>query len=100
MPARTKTPLELYQLIRSTFITICSPFVSYQRSFANLESSHSGMTVRVVSRDIHDAVSLNKIVSSASLLQHLQDSVEKLTNLAPFVFSIAQGKFNHYFQLL
>lgn len=91
-PSRTKTPVELYQMIRSTFIAIGSPFAPYQEMYADFEANHSGMTARVVSRDIHDAVTLMKISNSTSLLQSLQDSVEKLTNLAPFIFPLAKGK--------
>ena len=91
-PSRTKTPVELYQMIRSTFIAIGSPFAPYQEMYADFEANHSGMTARVVSRDIHDAVTLMKISNSTSLLESLQDSVEKLTNLAPFIFPLAKGK--------
>lgn len=89
---RTKTPLELYKMIRSTFIAIGSPFAPYQENYADFESNHSGMTARIVSRDIHDAVTLMKVGNTTSLLQGLQDSVEKLTSLAPFIFPLAEGK--------
>jgi DNA topoisomerase IA len=97
-PSRTKTPVELYQMIRSTFIAIGSPFAPYQEMYAEFEANHSGMTARVVSRDIHDAVTLMKISNSTSLLQSLQDSVEKLTNLAPFIFPLAKGKKNEFLE--
>ena len=91
-PSRTKTAVELYQMVRSTFIAIGSPFAPYQTHFADLEANHSGMTSRVVSRDIHDAVTLGKVGSLTPLLQSMHDSVEKLTSLAPFIFPLAQGK--------
>jgi hypothetical protein len=99
-PSRTKTPVELYQMVRSTFITIGSPFAPYQASFAELEANQSGMTARVVSRDVHGAVALGKVGSAASLLQSMQDSVEKLTGLAPFVFPLARGKHLMFFLLV
>jgi len=89
-PSRTKTPVELYHMIRSIFITIGSPFAPYQSNYSHLETIHSGMTVRVVSRDIHGAVMLNRS-AGLPLLQSLQDSVEKLNGLAPFIFPLAQG---------
>lgn len=81
-------------MVRSTFISVGSPFAPYQVNFAELEANHSGMSSRVVSRDIHGAVTLSKAESSVALLQSMQDSVEKLTKLAPYVFPLAQGKFD------
>lgn len=93
-PSRTKSAIELYQMVRSTFFSIGSPFAPYQTNFAELEANHSGMSSRVVSRDIHGAVTLSKADSAGTLLQSMQNSVEKLTNLAPYVFPLAQGKFS------
>ncbi len=91
-PSRTKTPVELYQMIRSTFITIGSPFAPYQTKFAELEANQSGMTARVVSSNIHAAVTFSKSTGGVGLLQSMQDSVEKLTGLAPYIFPLAQGE--------
>ena len=79
-------------MIRTTFIGVGSPFAPYQINFSELESNHSGMSSRVTSRDIHGAVTLSKADSAGALLQSMQHSVEKLTNLAPCVFPLAQGK--------
>ena len=49
------------------------------------------MTARVVSSNVHGAVTFTK-VAGGGLLQSMQDSVEKLTGLAPYIFPLAQGE--------
>jgi len=88
IPSRTKTPVQLHMMARSIFIAIASSFAPYQANFAQLEANHSGMAARMVSSDIHSAVS-GRVVTLASL----QDSVERLSGLAPFMFPLAQGTF-------
>jgi len=94
-PSRTKTPVELYQMIRSTLITIGSPFAPYQKKFAELEANQSGMTARVVSSNVHGAVTFTK-AAGGGLLQSMQDSVEKLTGLAPYIFPLAQAAMTRF----
>jgi hypothetical protein len=86
IPSRTKTPVQLHMMARSVFISIASPFAAYQRNYVNLENYHCGMAARMVSNDIHGAVS-GRIMT----LSDLQDSVERLAGLAPFMFPLAQG---------
>jgi hypothetical protein len=52
-----------------------------------LEANHSGMAARMVSSDIHNAVS-GRILA----LSNMQESVERLAGLAPFMFPLAQGR--------
>ncbi len=87
-PRRTKTPVQLHMMARSILISIASPFTPYQTNFATLEMQHSDMAARMVSSDIRHAVS-GRVTNLASL----QDSVAKLTGLAPFMFPLAQGTF-------
>jgi hypothetical protein len=86
IPSRTKTPIQLHMMARSIFISIASPFAPYQKNYVKLEDNHCGMAARMVSNDIHKSVS-GRIITSADL----QDSVERLTGLAPFMFPLAQG---------
>ena len=85
-PSRTKTPVQLHVMARSIFISVASPFSLYQNNFAKLEAHHSGMTARIVSSDIHNAVS-GRILA----LSNMQESAERLAGLAPFMFPLAQG---------
>ena len=55
-PSQTKSPVQLYHMIRSTFISIGSPFAPYQTKLADLEANQSGMTARVVLSNVHGAV--------------------------------------------
>ncbi len=87
IPSRTKTPVQLHMMTRSIFVSIASPFAPYQKHYAKLEDYHCGMAARMVSTDIRTAVS-GRIMS----LSDLQDSVERLAGLAPFMFPLAQGR--------
>ena len=89
-PKRTKSPVQLYAMIRSICIGIGSPFGPYQANFSKLEEKHSDSACRMVSRDIQDAVISGG--GRAVTLATLQDSVDKLAGLAPFVFPLAQGQ--------
>ena len=86
VPSRTKTPVQLHVMARSIFISVASPFAPYQICFSKLEANHSGMAARMVSSDIHNAVG-GRILA----LSNMQESVERLAGLAPFMFPLAQG---------
>lgn len=88
IPSRTKTPVQLHMMAQSIFISIASPFAPYQTNYAKLEEYHCGMAARMISTDIHNAVSKRVMT-----LSDLQGSVERLTGLAPFMFPLAQGTF-------
>jgi hypothetical protein len=85
--ARTRE-MSLYGLIRSMFTSIASPFRPYQLKYGSLEKIHSKQTAQVVAKDVHASVGASKMS-----LATLQDSVERLSGLAPFMFPLAQCKF-------
>ena len=89
IPSRTKTPVQQYMTIQAIFAAIGSPFAPYQANFASLEMKHSGLACRMVASDIQNSVmSGTRVVT----LANLQDSVERLGGLAPFMFPLAQGE--------
>jgi hypothetical protein len=74
------------ETIRDTFLLIASPFVPYQQSLAEVERHPLGEAASIVARDVRSVNSL-------------QDSSERLGDLAPFMFPLAQGK-SHAMTLL
>ena len=85
-------PIEsLYGFVRSVFISIASPFAPYQLNYGSLEEYHSKQTSQIVSKDVHAAVS-GTGSASQSMLVALQDAVERLNGLAPYIFPLAQCK--------
>ena len=85
-PSRTKIPVQFHVMARSIFISVVAPpFPLYQENFAKLEAHHSGMTARIVFSNIHNAVS-GRILA----LSNMQESVERLAGLVPFIFPLAQ----------
>ncbi len=89
-PKRSKTPLQLYQFIRKLFSRIASPFAPYQLYFASLEDHYSGFAARMVAKDIANAVRVTKSSQQSNNVSILQESVEKLQGLAPYMFPLAQ----------
>jgi hypothetical protein len=80
----------LLKAIRDTFLLIASPFVPYQQSLAEVERDPLGEPASIVARDIRSVNSL-------------QDSSERLGDLAPFMFPLAQGNSHellHAFSLI
>jgi hypothetical protein len=78
---------QLYKDIAETFVQIASPFAPYQKSLAQLETFHSNVAQTLIKKDIHQAVN-----SKASpTVAHLQDTTERLLQLAPYVFPLAQA---------
>lgn len=90
-PKRSKTPLQLYQFIRKLFSRIASPFAPYQLYFASLEDHYSGFAARMVAKDIANAVRVTKSSQQSNNVSILQESVEKLQGLAPYMFPLAQS---------
>ena len=70
---------ELLEMIRNAFLLIASPFTPYQKSLAEVERHPLGAAASIVARDVRSVNSL-------------QDSPERLGDLAPFVFPLAQGE--------
>jgi hypothetical protein len=81
-----KSNQALLETIRDTFLLIASPFVPYQQSLAEVERHPLGEAASIVARDVRSVNSL-------------QDSSERLGDLAPFMFPLAQGK-SHAMTLL
>ena len=70
----------LLETIREAFLLIASPFAPYQQSLAEVERHPLGEAASAIARDVRS-------VSSS-----LQDSSERLGDLAPFMFPLAQGR--------
>lgn len=66
--------------IRKAFLLIASPFVPYQQSLAEAERYPLGEAASIVARDVRS-------------VNHLEDASERLGDLAPFMFPLAEGKF-------
>lgn len=69
----------LLETIKKAFLLIASPFVPYQQSLAEVERHPLGEAASIVARDVRSVNSL-------------QDSSERLGDLAPFMFPLAQGE--------
>lgn len=69
----------LLETIRQAFLLIASPFVPYQQSLVEIERHPLGEAASMVARDVRSVNSL-------------QDSSERLGDLAPFMFPLAQGE--------
>lgn len=81
-----KTPVQLHLITLDTFAAIVSPFAAHQRNFFSLESNYSGVSTRVLSTDLHKAVS-GRLINSSDM----QESVEQLASLATSIFPLVQG---------
>lgn len=78
---------EVYREIVEVFGKIASPFAPYQKSLAELEREHSYASQMLIKKDIQQAVG----IVGAPTVTALQDAAEKLKNLTPFVFPIAEA---------
>jgi hypothetical protein len=78
----------LYEDVTACFMTIASPFVTYQERLSTLEENHSGVAKRVVAKEFQQTAS--SVNATASLVT-LQDATERLKGLAPFIFPLAES---------
>ena len=69
----------LIDTIKRAFVLIASPFVPYQQSLVEAERHPLGEAASMIARDVRS-------------VNNLQDSSERLGDLAPFMFPLAQGK--------
>ena len=69
----------LLDTIKRAFLLIASPFVPYQQSLVEVERHPLGEAASMIARDVRSVNSL-------------QDSSERLGDLAPFMFPLAQGE--------
>ena len=94
----TKMKEELFhhEITKDTFITIASPFVPYQKSYAKLEFQNSSILLEKIAKDLHEAVRLFTGPSAGNIsLSQLQEAIEQLEKLTPFVFSRVNGRWIH-----
>ena len=70
---------ELISTIRSAFLLIASPFVSYQRALAEAERDPLGEAATMVAKDVRGVV-------------NFEDAAERFGYLAPFIFPLAKGE--------
>jgi hypothetical protein len=83
----------LYTDMLQVFLQVAKPFANYMQKFDVLEVRHLQMATQLVSKDIQ------KSVGSVSLtigLETLQDAVEHLKNLAPFIFPMTKGSLDRF----
>ena len=68
------------ETIRTAFRLIASPFVPYQRALAEAERDPLGKAASMVAKDVRSVVGL-------------QDAADRLEDLAPFMFPLADCKY-------
>lgn len=78
----------LYEDVTAVFMTVASPFVTYQERLPTLEQGHSGVAKRLVAKEFQQTASS---VNATGSLVTLQDATERLKGLAPFIFPIAES---------
>jgi hypothetical protein len=87
----------LYHKMITVFLKVASPFSNYQERFEQLETKHSQVATRLVSKDIQQAVgSVSSSSSTAASLEALQDATERLKDLAPFIFPMTEGSLGRF----
>jgi len=93
MAKKGDTGVGIYKDMLAVCLQVASPFTNYQQRFAELEAKHLEVSTSLVSKDIHQAVGS---VSSSSGLEKLQDAIERLKDLAPFIFPMTEGSLNRF----
>jgi hypothetical protein len=93
MAKKGDTGIAIYNEMLAVCLQVASPFTNYQQRFAELEGKHLQVSTGLVSKDIHQAV---RSVSSTSGLEILQDAIERLKDLAPFIFPMTEGSLNRF----
>ena len=71
---------DVMETIRTAFRMIASPFVPYQRALAEAERDPLGKAASMVAKDVRSVVGL-------------QDAADRLGDLAPFMFPLADCKY-------
>jgi hypothetical protein len=80
----------LYEDVTAVFMTIASPFVTYQERLPTLEETHSGVAKRLVAKEFQQTASSVNATTTGSLVT-LQDATDRLWGLAPFIFPTAES---------
>ena len=79
-PTTSESPI---QSIRSAFLLIASPFLPYQQALAMAERDPMGEAASMVAKDVRSVVKF-------------EDAAERLGDLAPFMFPLAESAFNRF----
>jgi len=74
---------EALQTIRSSFLLIASPFLPYQRNLAEAERDPMGEAASMVAKDVRGVV-------------NFEYAAERLGDLAPFMFPLAEAAINRF----
>ena len=93
MAKKGDTGISVYNDMMAVCLQVASPFTNYQQRFAELEGKNLQVSTSLVSKDIHQAVGS---VTSSSGLEKLQDAIERLKDLAPFIFPMTEGSLNRF----
>ena len=83
----------LYEELLQVMVQVAAPFSNYQERFGALELKHSSVVTQPVAKDIHQAV--NQVSVSPSL-ESVQDATDRLKDLAPYIFPMAQGSLDRF----
>lgn len=81
-----------FELVKNIYIELASPFSPYQEQFSALELQNSSIQLAQIAKNIHAAVRLFSASAGSISLTHLQESIDKLEEFTPLVFSIVEGK--------
>jgi hypothetical protein len=87
------TGLGLYTEMQAVFLQVASPFTLYAQRFADLEAKHTHIAAGPVSKDIQQTAGS---ISASSRLQALQDTTNRLKDLAPFIFPFVEGSLDRF----
>jgi len=79
-PTTSESPI---QSIWSAFLLIASPFLPYQQALAVAERDPMGEAASMVAKDVRSVVKF-------------EDAAERLGDLAPFMFPLAESAFNRF----
>lgn len=94
MAKKGDTGVSLYEDMVSLFSKVASPFAIYQQRFEQLEPRHLQLATSSVSKDMRQA---SGSVSSPSVgLDALRDAVDRLKDLAPYIFVLAEGSLDRF----
>eukprot|EP00934_Nitzschia_sp_Nitz4_P001908 Nitzschia sp. Nitz4//scaffold20_size174350//145527//148397//NITZ4_002126-RA/size174350-processed-gene-0.71-mRNA-1//1//CDS//3329541881//1908//frame0 len=94
MLAKGDTGVGLYQDLVTLFEQVASPFGNYMQRFDQLESKHLQVATSLISKDMHQVV--NSVSSPTTALETLQEAIERLKDLAPYVFPLVEGSLDRF----
>eukprot|EP00980_Cylindrotheca_fusiformis_P028626 scaffold22620_cov131-Cylindrotheca_fusiformis.AAC.21 len=83
----------LYTSMLQVCLQVAKPFANYMHQFDALEVRHLQMATQLVTKDIRQSVGS---VSVQGGLGSLQDAIERLKDLAPFIFPMTKGSLDRF----